>query len=63
MLITESEIRKYIVEYLQKWKTCRIATINCECKSETMLFNVLDAMVANGEVEKDNNFIWLPKKE
>ncbi|TWV64080.1 hypothetical protein [Parabacteroides distasonis] len=63
MLETESEIREYILEYLQEWKTCRIAAINCKCKSESMFFNVLVVMVANGEVEKDNNFIWLPKKE
>ena len=63
MLTTESEIREYILEYLQKWKTCRIAAINCKCNSETMFFNVLDIMVADGEVEKDIYFFWLPKKE
>lgn len=63
MLETENDIRVYILEYLQKWKTCRIAAINSKCQSETMFFNVLNEMVANGEVEKDDNFIWLPQKE
>ena len=62
MLTTESEIRKHIVEYLQKWKTCRIAVISRKCQSETMFSNVLNEMVANGEVKKDDNSIWLPKK-
>lgn len=63
MLETEAEIRADILENLQKLKTCRIAAINCKCKSETMFFNVLNSMVDNGEVEKNDNFIWLPKKE
>nr|DAV80135.1 MAG TPA: hypothetical protein [Caudoviricetes sp.] len=63
MLETEIEIRSYILNYLQKCKTCRIATINCKCKSETMFFNVLDEMVANGEIEKNNSFIWILDRE
>ena len=59
MLETKKEIREYILRKLGEAKTCRIAYFNSMCKSEITFFNTLDEMIRNGEIKKDDNFVWL----
>lgn len=59
MLDTEDKIKTYILNKLEQFKTCRIAAINCICKDENMCFRVIDQLVSEELIDKDDNFIWL----
>ncbi|WP_418944724.1 hypothetical protein [Phocaeicola plebeius] len=61
MLETEYEIRTFILNKLEEIKICRIAAINCKCKNENMCFKVIDQLVLEELIDKDDNFIWLKK--
>lgn len=60
MLETEEEIRNCVLESLAEANPRKISYFNSMCKNEAILFNTLNNMVKNGEIEKDENFVWLP---
>lgn len=57
---TEEDIQAYIWDKLREVEIYKIAVIYSKCKSETFFFEVLDEMVVDGVVAKDDNLIWLP---
>lgn len=64
MLETKEQIRELILDNLSSYNgICKLSGVTKKCKSESMLFNTLNEMVTNKEVETDGNFIWLPKKK